>query len=85
MESGASVIGITRAGSPLTDMCTVSLLVGVSEDEDLYTPMTARLAFLTIIDILAVGVALRRGPAVIQRLEKLKKFLKRKRVSSGND
>jgi RpiR family carbohydrate utilization transcriptional regulator len=79
MESGADVISITRAGSPLTQWSTVALLVAVSEDEDLYTPMAARLAFLTIIDVLAVGVALRRGPALTQRLEKLRKLLKRKR------
>jgi RpiR family carbohydrate utilization transcriptional regulator len=82
MESGAEVIGITRAGSPLTQWSTIALLVAVSEDEDLYTPMAARLAFLTIIDVLAVGVALRRGPAMTQRLEKLRKLLKRKRVSA---
>ena len=80
IESGAEVIGITRAGSPLTASSTLALLVAVSDDEDLYTPMSVRLAFLTIIDILAVGVALRRGPAMTQRLEKLRKLLKRKRV-----
>jgi RpiR family transcriptional regulator, carbohydrate utilization regulator len=84
MESGADVIGITRAGSPLTEWSTVALLVAVSEDEDLYTPMAARLAFLTIIDILAVGVALRRGPTMTQRLEKLRRLLKRKRFQASN-
>lgn len=79
-ESGASVVGITRAGSPLTAHCTVALLTAVSDDEDLYTPMAARLAFLTIIDMLAVGIALRRGPAITQRLEKLRMLLKRKRA-----
>ena len=84
-ESGATVIGITRAGSPLTQSCTVALLTAVSDDEDLYTPMAARLAFLTIIDMLAVGVALRRGPAMTQRLEKLRQLLKKKRARMGND
>jgi RpiR family carbohydrate utilization transcriptional regulator len=84
-ESGATVIGITRAGSPLTQSCTVALLTAVSDDEDLYTPMSARLAFLTIIDMLAVGVALRRGPAMTQRLEKLRQLLRKKRVPAGGD
>ena len=82
-ESGAAIIGITRAWSPLTQSSTVALHVAVSEDEDLYTPMAVRLAFLTIIDILAVGVALRRGPAMTQRLEKLRRLLKRKRVQTA--
>jgi RpiR family carbohydrate utilization transcriptional regulator len=84
-ESGASIIGITRAGSPLTESCTVALLTAVSDDEDLYTPMAARLAFLTIIDMLAVGVALRRGPAMTQRLEKLRRLLKQKRAPASGD
>ena len=84
-ESGAAVIGITRAGSPLTRSCTVALLTAVSDDEDLYTPMAARLAFLTIIDMLAVGVALRRGPAMTQRLEKLRQLLRKKRTPAGAD
>ncbi len=84
-ESGATVIGITRAGSALTKSCTVALLTAVSDDEDVYTPMAARLAFLTIIDMLAVGVALRRGPVMTQRLEKLRRLLKAKRVQSSGD
>jgi len=52
----------------------------VTEDADVYIPMASRLAQLAIIDVLAVGVALRRGPGLINRLEQLKAILKQKRV-----
>jgi DNA-binding MurR/RpiR family transcriptional regulator len=32
------------------------------QDEDLYAPIKSRMAHLAIIDVLAVGVALSRGP-----------------------
>jgi RpiR family carbohydrate utilization transcriptional regulator len=80
IEAGAQVIGITPSDSPLARLCTLSLSADVSEDADIYIPMATRIAQLAIIDILAVGVALRRGPALINRLEQLKKILREKRV-----
>jgi RpiR family carbohydrate utilization transcriptional regulator len=32
------------------------------EDEDFYAPIKSRMAHLAIVDVLAVGVALSRGP-----------------------
>jgi RpiR family carbohydrate utilization transcriptional regulator len=42
--------------------------------------MTSRIAHLVLIDVLAVGVALRRGPVLVQQLEKTKRSLRDKRV-----
>ncbi|HMI36212.1 MAG TPA: SIS domain-containing protein, partial [Steroidobacteraceae bacterium] len=79
-ESGADVIGITALGSPLAARCSVALELLVDEDTDIYTPMTTRLAQLAVVDVLAVGVALRQGPELLTRLERAKESLRSKRV-----
>ncbi len=79
-ESGADVIGITALGAPLAERCTVALELLVDEDTDIYTPMTTRLAQLTIVDTLVVGVALRQGPDLLTRLQRAKDSLRSKRV-----
>lgn len=76
LESGADVIGITAWGSPLAHKCTVTLFADVTEDTDVYTPMLSRSAHLVILDALAVGVALKRGPELLQQLERSKKNLR---------
>jgi RpiR family transcriptional regulator, carbohydrate utilization regulator len=79
-ESGADVIGITALGSPLARECTVALEIVVDEDTDIYTPMTTRLAQLAVVDVLAIGVALRQGPELLTRLQRAKESLRSKRV-----
>lgn len=86
---GAAVIGITSWNSPLARRCTVSLAADVTEDTDRFTPMFSRMAHLAIVDTLAVGVALRRGPDLQDRLERIKFTLRERRLRShhgaGND
>lgn len=79
-DSGATVIAITAPRSPLAAESSIVLPVDVPEDTDLYTPMTSRLAHLMLIDTLAVGLALRSGEEVSERLRRMKESLKRKRV-----
>jgi RpiR family carbohydrate utilization transcriptional regulator len=79
-EAGADVIGITHSKSPLAKRCSVCLFADTAEDQDLYTPMITRIVHLVIIDTLAVGVALKRGPELIDQLEKMKHSLKEKRI-----
>lgn len=79
-EAGAAVIGIAPPGSPLAARCTVPLEVSVDEDTDVYTPMTTRLAQLALLDVLSVGVALRLGPGLIERLERARDSLRDKRL-----
>ena len=79
-DAGADVIGITHSKSPLAKRCSICLYADTMEDPDLYTPMITRIVHLVIIDILAVGVALKRGPELIDQLEKMKRNLKEKRV-----
>ena len=79
-ESGAEVVGITHSGSPLARLCSVALYADVAEDPDVYSPMTSRIAHLALVDVLAVGVALRRGPPLLSQLERTKKSLRERRV-----
>lgn len=83
-EAGASVIGIAPPGSPLSQHCNVPLEFSVDEDTDVYTPMTTRLAQLTLIDVLSIGVALRLGPDLTQRLERARDSLRGRRLE-GSD
>lgn len=62
LAAGAKVIAITAADSALAGLATVCLPMNSLEDEDFYAPIKSRMAHLAIIDVLAVGVALSRGP-----------------------
>lgn len=77
--TGATVIGITAPNSPLAKHCTVVLDVEAPEDTDVYMPMTSRIVHLTVIDILATGVTLRRGPDFLRHLKAIKDSLKETR------
>lgn len=79
-QAGADVVAITASGSPLAKLSTVALCADVEEDPDVYSPMTSRIAHLAIIDVLAVGVALSRGPGLLGQLEKAKQSLRERRV-----
>lgn len=75
-NSGATVLGITAAGSPLAKNCSLVIDVDPPEDTDVYMPMTSRMLHLTVIDILATGVTLRRGPDFLKHLKTIKDSLK---------
>ncbi|MCF7204015.1 MurR/RpiR family transcriptional regulator [Pseudomonas oligotrophica] len=74
-ENGASVLGLTAAGSPLARVCTLSLDIPLPEDTDIYMPMTSRIVQLTVLDVLATGVTLRRGVDFQPHLRKVKESL----------
>ncbi len=74
-ENGAAVIGITGVRGPLSQQCSVTILVETLENTDLYTPSISRVAGLVVIDLLAIGVALRHDRAYIQRLQEMKRAL----------
>lgn len=82
-QSGATVIGITARASPLAEQSSIVLPVDVPEDTDVYTPMTSRIAHLMLIDTLAVGLAVRGGEGVTERLRRMKDSLQHKRTPKG--
>ncbi|GAA0235091.1 DNA-binding transcriptional regulator HexR [Castellaniella daejeonensis] len=77
--NGCPIIAITASGTPLAEAATLHLRADTQEDTALYSPMISRLAHLAIIDVLALGVALRRGDQASRVLEKTKKSLIGKR------
>lgn len=80
-EAGATVIGITMPASPLAQHCSLVIGVETAEDTDIYTPAVSRLVQLTIIDVLATGVTLKRGPDFVDHLKKIKNSLKATRFT----
>ncbi len=74
--NGSTVIGLTAPNSPLATISSVALEVEVPENTDEYMPMTSRIVHLVILDVLATGVTLRRGPDFLPHLEKIKNSLK---------
>jgi RpiR family carbohydrate utilization transcriptional regulator len=73
------VVAITSSGTPLARLATVPLLADTQEDTEIYSPMLSRIVHLVMIDVLAVGVALKHGPGLSATLEKTKRSLKRRR------
>lgn len=72
---GATVIAIVGGPSPLHDLADIPLVVPTFEDTDIHTPTVSRLAALVLIDVLATAIAVRRGPAHLERLREMKESL----------
>ena len=62
-ESGAKVIGIMPGNTPLADICDLSLTINVGSNDRLTMPLTSRLAYTAVIDVLTMGVAQLRPEA----------------------
>lgn len=69
-ENGAHIITITRPDSPLAQLANCVLPVAVQEDSTRYTPMISRMLQLAVIDMLAIGLALRLGESASLQLAK---------------
>ncbi|PLZ03335.1 transcriptional regulator [Burkholderia sp. WAC0059] len=80
LAGGARVIAITHGTSPLAQLATVGLHANVDEETDVFSPMTSRTSHLAIGDILAVGVALHRGPELAEKLAGAKDLLSHRRI-----
>jgi glucokinase len=65
---GAPVVAITASHSPLARKADVALIVDHVEDVATHVPMVSRILHLLIIDILAVGVAMRLGDESVAAL-----------------
>ncbi len=61
LARSAKVIAITASQSPLAKRATVTIAVDHIEDVATQVPMISRVLYLLVIDILAVGVAMRTG------------------------
>jgi RpiR family carbohydrate utilization transcriptional regulator len=71
--------------SPLAKICTHTVGINVDEDTDIYLPMLSRLAHLMVIDILAVGVMLKKGKQAMDRMRRMKEALMQIKYSSVDE
>ncbi len=83
-EMGATVIGISGRTGPMSRLCNLLLLIETLENTDIYTPTTSRLAALVLVDILAVGVAMRRDGNHQKRIASMKRRLSAMRSRNTN-
>ena len=60
-QRGAAVLAITASHSPLARKADVALIVDHAEAVETHVPRVSRILHLLVIDILAVGVAMRHG------------------------
>jgi RpiR family carbohydrate utilization transcriptional regulator len=74
-RGGADVIVLAPSGTPLADLATVLIPIDLIFNTDPYTPISARLAYLVVIDVLAVGLAIQRGPDFRKKMQNAQKAL----------
>src|SRR5690554_5274510 len=80
-ETGATLITLCPSQTPLAELATINLAIDVQEDTEIYTPLTSRIAHLVVIDVLAMGVAMARGPDLVDHLKSVKRSLRTLRLS----
>jgi RpiR family carbohydrate utilization transcriptional regulator len=66
--SGAKVISITASGSPLAELSHLHLAIDLNDEDDYLVPIKARMAHMAVVDILAIGLAIRCKPVYLERL-----------------
>lgn len=79
-EAGAYTIGLTQfAKSPLTKMCDLALFTTSKETLYRSEALSSRLIQLAVIDVLYVGVAMKREKQTLEGLEKIREAIALKR------
>jgi RpiR family carbohydrate utilization transcriptional regulator len=68
--SGAKVIALTASASPLAQKCDLHLAIDLDEANESLAPIKARIAHMAVVDILAIGLAVRCKPAYLEQLRK---------------
>jgi RpiR family carbohydrate utilization transcriptional regulator len=74
-KAGAIVIALAPSGSPIARSGSIAIEVDAKEDFQIYTPLSSRIAHLAVIDVLAVGVAQKKGPQLQEHLHQLQEGL----------
>ncbi|BAV96091.1 MurR/RpiR family transcriptional regulator [Lysobacter enzymogenes] len=80
---GARVIALTQPGTPLGREAQVPLLLPLSSAATPYSPGVAQLMQLAIVDMLAIAVALRQQPAVLEKARRAKAEAERSRSAGA--
>ncbi len=74
-QSGARIIGLAPSNTPVALQSDIPIFIDVEEESENYTPLPSRIAHMALIDILAVGVARSKGPAIGEHLRRLNREL----------
>ena len=56
-KNGGKVIGIMPADTPLADVCDFPLTINIGVNNRISMPLTSRIAYTAVIDVLTMGVA----------------------------
>ena len=81
-ERGATVIAMTRTGTPLAGLAHFVLPLDVPDDATMRVGTDAYVAQLILVEILTVVTGLRRDPAVIRKLGQIYRDLQTRSVDS---
>ena len=79
-KSNAKIVGFTKRGSPLAEVCDVVLDTKATEDTEVYMPMTSRLVHLALLDILAAGFIIKADSETQNKLKILRNTLNKTRI-----
>jgi RpiR family carbohydrate utilization transcriptional regulator len=79
-KSNAKIVGLTKRGSPLAEVCDVVLDTKATEDTEAYMPMTSRLVHLALLDVLATGFIMKASTDTQNRLRTLRSALNKSRM-----
>jgi len=71
-QYGAKVIAVTKPDTPLAKLADVPVLVNVPEDPDIFKPTASRIAQISVMDVIATGVAVKRGAAAHEKLRRIR-------------
>lgn len=74
-QAGAQVIALAPGDTPVTRAADIAIAIDVEEETEHYTPLPSRIAHMAVIDVLAVGVARLKGPAIGEHLRRLNRGL----------
>jgi len=74
-KSRAKVVSVTATKSPLAETSDVHLSVDLIEDSDIFSPVKSRIGQMLVLDILAVGIAVRGGEEMLQQLARARRAI----------
>ncbi len=79
-ETEGTVIALAPSGTPVAEAASIPICIDVEEEFEIYTPLSSRIAHLAVIDVLAIGVAQRKGSRLQGHLYKMKEGLQSLKV-----
>ena len=80
-ETGGIDIALAPSGTPVAKAATIPICIDVEEEFEIYTPLSSRIAHLTVIDVLAIGVAQRKGSELQNHLYRMKEGMQSLRIA----